>query len=237
MRINILSVGIIMVIILFGGIGSTMAMDIWSTTSSKTPIKFKDGYAAGSYNPTDIRGSYTFSDIARLFKIDLHVLYQAFNLPEDTDGTKIKSKDLEMMYETSSVDIGNESIQIFVALYKNLPIELGETYIPKKAATLILQKNRQLTARQRTYLNTHTIDLSKVKKTKGTSSQVADESENVVNGSATFQKAMDAGVTKKQIETIINADMPPSNQTIKDYCIENGLSFPTIKDQLNKLID
>ncbi len=239
MKINILTIGIIIMLAIFGGIGSTLAMDLWSTTSDKTPAKIKDGKAAGSYNPADIRGSYTFKDVSELFKIDLKVLYQAFNIPENTDGTKIKTKDLEMLFDTSEVEIGNQSVQVFVALYRNLPIELNDTYIPKQAAMLITQENSQLTSDQKNYLNTHTIDLSSKKKADSViSNRVAtEESENVVNGSATFQKVLDSGVTKKQIERIIEADMPPTNQTVRDYCIKNGLSFPDIKDQLNALIE
>lgn len=238
MKINILTAGIIISLVIFGGIGSTMAMELWSTTSHKTPVKIKEGYAAGSYNPADIRGSYTFAEISKLFKIDLKVLFEAFNLPEKTDGNTMKSKDLQTIYETSEIVIGNESLQIFVALYQNLPIELDGTYIPQKAADLILQKNSQLTAEQKNYLETHTIDLTKIKQKNlsgGITPSSTEESENLVNGSTTFQRVLDAGISKKQIEAIIQDTMPSSNQTIKNFCIEKGLSFPGIKDQLNAL--
>lgn len=242
MKTNILTVGLITAVVFFGGIGVSMATGLWSTTSDKTPAKIKEGYAAGSYNPEDIRGSYTFQEIATLFDIDLNILYQAFNIPKNTDGTKIKSKDVKTLYESASAEIGNESIQIFVALYQNLPIDLDDTVIPKNAAKLILQKNNQLSDEQKTYLQTHTIDLDKVSQNKESifnnlASNSSEESDALINGSTTFQKALDAGITKKEIEKIINASMPPSNLTIRDYCMENGLSFSSVKDQLNKLIE
>lgn len=31
--------------------------------------------------------------------------------------------------------------------------------------------------------------------------------------------------------------MPPGNATIKDYCLEKGISFSQVKDQLNALVE
>ena len=226
MKINTLTMGIIILLLIFGGISTTLAMDLWSTTSDKTPAKIKEGYAAGSYNPADIRGSYTFSEVADTFEIDLGVLLEAFNIPQDTDGNEIKTKDLENLYEASETEIGNESVQLFVALYKNLPIELDGTYITKNAAKLILQENSELTEEQKQYIETHSVDLTKVSQTdKINSNNISDGTEKVesiINGSSTFQNVLDAGITKEQIKTIINSEMPPTNKTVKNYCIEKG---------------
>jgi len=246
MKIKTLTMGIIIFVIIFGGIGATLAVDLWSTTSEKVPTKFKDGEFSGIYNPADIRGSYTFTEVSELFEIDLQDLYKAFNIPLDTVGTKIQSKDLEGLYEESGAEIGNESVQIFVALYKDLPIELDETYLPKQAVELILQANGNLTEEQRDYLAAHTLDIiaasisekiTSGQTTTGTSESNTEESESVVNGSTTFKQVLDAGVTKEEIETILNASMPSSNQTVKDYCVEAGLSFSKVKEKLNALIE
>lgn len=61
--------------------------------------------------------------------------------------------------------------------------------------------------------------------------------EPLVKGSTTFQQVLDAGITQVQIEAILGAAMPPGNATIKDYCLEQGISFSEIKDQLNALAD
>lgn len=239
MKIKTLTMGILIFVIIFGGIGATLAVDLWSTTSEKIPVKYKDGEFSGSYNPADIRGSYTFAEVSELFEIDLQVLYKAFNIPLDTVGTEIKSKDLEGLYEESGADIGNESLQIFVALYKNLPIDLDDTFLPKQAVELILQANGSLTEEQKDYLTAHTLDtIAESISDKTTSAQPPTEAtESVVNGTTTFQKALDAGITKEELETILNAPMPSSNQTIKDYCIEAGLSFSEVKGKLNALIE
>lgn len=241
MKINTLTMGIIILLLIFGGISSTLAMDLWSTTSDKTPAKIKEGYAAGSNNPADIRGSYTFSEVADAFGIDLGVLFEAFNISSDTDGNEIKTKDLENLYKASEGEIGNESVQLFVALYKNLPIELDGTYITKNATKLILQENSELTEEQKNYIETHSVDLTRVSQTdeinSNNVSDETDEIESIINGSSTFQNVLDAGITKEQIETVINSDMPPTNQTVKNYCVEKGLSFSEIKNKLNEIIE
>ena len=54
-----------------------------------------------------------------------------------------------------------------------------------------------------------------------------------MKGTTTFQQAMDAGLTKEQIEEIIGGPMPAANTAIRDYCSQNGLSFSEIKTKLN----
>ncbi|MDD3023577.1 MAG: hypothetical protein PHE26_06725 [Syntrophomonadaceae bacterium] len=149
MKIKIGTMAILISVIIFGGIGATMAMDLWTTENKKNPVRFEDGNHAGDYNPADIRGSYTFEEISTLFGVDLIVLYQAFDVPVDTNGAEIQSKDIETIFRDSGVEIGNESMQIFVALYKGLPVVLDdETFLPTKAVNLILEMNKNLTDEQ-----------------------------------------------------------------------------------------
>ena len=245
MKIKAMTMGIIILIVIFGGIGATMVVDLWTTTTDKIPVLIKDGEFAGAYNPADIRGSYTFADVAELFEIDLQVLYEAFGIPVDTIGTEIQTKDLETLYAESETEIGNESVRVFVALYKNLPVDLDETYLPKQAAELILQKNSKLTEEQKNYLSTHSLvvsgtstsEASVTDESKNETAVVTEKTESIVNGTATFQNILDAGVTKEEIEKTINAPMPPTNQTVKDYCTKAGLSFSEIKEKLNALIE
>lgn len=253
MKIKTLTMGIIIFCLIFGGIGATIAIDLWTTISDKTPSKINSGEFEGNYNPADIRGSYTFEDVSKNFEIDLQVLFEAFGIPLESDGNEIQTKDLETIFEDTGAEIGNESVQIFVAFYKNLPITLDDTLLPEKAIELILEKNKLLTDEQIDYLETHKAELKEITDNSSDDTKdedtvtenlindvennIDEESENVVNGTATFQKVLDAGVTKAQIEEIINAKMPPTNQTIKDYCVEAGLSFSEIKEQINLLVD
>jgi len=246
MKIRLKLLAIIVPVILLGGIAVSMAAGVWSTTTDKQPATYTSGEFAGEYNPADIRGSYTFEDISSLFGIKLGVLYEAFGIPEGTSG--MKTKDLEGMYG-DTIEIGNESVQVFVALYKNLPMVLDDTLLPQTAADVLLRDNKDLTDEQKAYIAEHTAKETAQESAPSASEPSASPSptgsplkdgtneEALVNGSTTFQQLLDAGISKEDIELIIGSPLPPTNQTVKDYCNAQGLSFSQIKDQLNALAE
>ncbi|MBK5243379.1 hypothetical protein [Clostridium sp.] len=244
MNIKTNKLAIIILTVFFGGILITIGLDIWTTTSTKIPAKIQIGDNAGEYNPEDIRGSYTFAEVGELFEIDVPVLFDAFNIPKDTVPTDIQTKDLEGLFENLEVEIGNESVQIFVALYKNLPVTLADSYLPNGAVKILLELDK-LDEVQKTYFKSHQVDIVNITenspepldKNNESSIAVSNEEENVVKGSTTFQQLLNAGISKKQIEEVLNEPMPPTNQIIRTYCTEKGVSFSAIKDQLNSLIE
>lgn len=250
MKIKIIFMAVLVPAILFGGILASMVADVWSTTSDKKPATYLSGSYAGEYNPADIRGSYTFAEVSELFEIDLDILYKAFNIPEGTDGTTVQSKDLETL---SDEGVGNESLQVFAALYKGLPVEPGGAVLPKEAVKMILESGNP-TQEQQQYLKEYAADSVSVLESEASASsaqpeksggtgtgsasdgtETVTEEEQIVKGSTTFQQVLDAGIAKEQIESIIGNEMPPANQTVKDYCNNAGLTFSDIKDQLNGL--
>lgn len=242
MIIKMNKLAIIILIAVFGGILATIGLDLWTTTSTKTPAKIQVGDNAGDYNPEDIRGSYTFAEVAKLFEIDVPVLFDAFNIPNDTDPTTIQNKDLEGLFPNLGVEVGNESVQIFVALYKKLPVTLKDSYLPTRAVEILLELGK-LDEVQKSYFNSHKIDLAittdnsqkSIDENKEAEITVVNEEENLVKGSTTFQQVLNAGISEKQIEGVLNAPMPATNQIIRTYCTEKGVSFSEIKDQLNFL--
>lgn len=249
MKIKMHIIAISVFVILFGGIGIAMATGTWSTSSDKVPATYKDGAFAGEYNPEDIRGSYTFEEVSTLFKIDLNILYEAFGISKETDGSDMKTKDLEVLYEDAENEIGNGSVQVFVALLKNLPIALDDVYLPEPAIDIIINENSELTKEQLDYLSTHGVEMKEgindlsapeeEAEDEEAEDEVAEdeeaEDETLVKGTTTFQQVLDNGISKEQIETIIGGNLPPTNQTIKDYCLASGLSFGEIKEQINSL--
>ena len=231
---------LLVLIIFFGGITLTIALDVWSTTTDKIPVKFSDGEFEGEYNPEDIRGSYTFDDVATIFDIDIMDLFEAFGIPKETDPTQIKTKDLEVLYSEESVEIGNGSVKVFVALYKNLPVVLDDEYLLKQAVDLLFEVNQDLSQEQIAYLNEHQI-ISKEAvgemKIESDEEEVHSETTILVKGTTTFQMILDQGVTQDQIEAILGKAMPSSNQLVRDFCVNEGISFSTVKDEFNKLLD
>lgn len=244
-KVKELVLAITIISIIFGGIVITKAVDLWTTTTEKVPAKYKSGELAGTYNPEDIRGSYTFNDVSTYFDIDLPILLEAFGISPDTNGDDVQVKDLEGLYSDLGFEIGTGSVQVFVALYNNLPISLDDNYLLKQAVNIIINNNKQLTDEQIAYLQSHQVELNGdndivvPEKAVNTSDSQAQEStsENLVNGSTTFQQVLDAGITKEQIEDILGTSMPPTNQTVKDYCVSQGMQFSTIKNALNALVE
>jgi len=152
----------LIMVILFGGIGVARLTGLWNTSfnggrgngsGQREPI------VPGAYEPADIRGSFTFADVATAFDIDAKVLLNSFGLPESTDPTTIKNKDIETLYKASGYEVGNGSVKIFVALYKNLPLTIDySSYLPRPAVEAILAVNPDLTSEQKSYLASNVID-------------------------------------------------------------------------------
>lgn len=231
--------------ILIGGIYLSKGFGLWSTESEKIPAKLTEGVGVGSYDPFDIRGSYTFGEISELFDIDIALLAEAFQLGDETRAEARQTKDLETLYGElpEGIEIGNESVQVFVAIMKGLNLQGSDAYLPLSAVKVLLNENSEITVDTLTYLESHQVDvtISTITSegeiavvTEG--SPEGDSEETRVNGNTTFSEVLGFGITKEQIETIIDADMPPENQTVKSYCTDNSLSFSEVKEALNALI-
>lgn len=130
------------------GIALTMAFNLWQTTTSKEPAKYTSGEFAGQANPADIRGSYTFADVARAFPgVPLEVLAEAFGVTGNAAAFAVKS--LEALaeasgaYEGSAYEIGTDSIRLFVARYLGLAFEPEPTTgLPARAVELLAATGR-----------------------------------------------------------------------------------------------
>ncbi|MFA9424532.1 MAG: hypothetical protein ACERLG_13210 [Sedimentibacter sp.] len=161
MKINSKTLGVLLIVILFGGIVASSYMNMWITESTKTPDRIEEGVSTGEYDPEDIKGSFSFGEVSELFDIPIEDLAIAFGLPEGTDVANFKNKELETIYEGQEFEIGNGSVKFFVALYKGLPYELNEdTYLLVNAVEILKEKSN-LTNNQIEYLDSHTIDLEK----------------------------------------------------------------------------
>jgi hypothetical protein len=161
MKIKSYVLSLIIIVILFGGIAVTKAFGLWKTESTKVPATIKSGEATGEYNPSDIRGSYTFKDISLSFNIPVEILGEAF-VVKSSDFNSFKVKELETIYgslKDAGTEIGTSSIRMFVAYYLNLPYEsTEESYLPK-AAVDILKSKLKLSDEKLKYLDSHSVDI------------------------------------------------------------------------------
>ncbi len=145
---------IIVIAIFVAGIAFSSLSGLWKTQTTKEPAKYREEKLAEVYNPDDIRGSYSFSEISNLFKIPLKDLADAFGLSE-AEAAKFKCKDLETKYSGSKYEIGTGSVKMFTAYYLGLPYTPSEdTYLPA-AALKVLKDRGKPTAAQLEYVSNH----------------------------------------------------------------------------------
>ncbi len=162
MKINQIFLSIVIVVIIFGTIIVTSALGLWKTTNTKIPATYKSGDFKGQYDPSDIRGSYTFGEISELYNISLDDLGKAFAIEGNI--SNFKCKDLESIYllaKEAGKEVGTGSVGLFVALYKGLPTTLNEgDYLPNTAEA-ILVKAGKMTKEQESFVASHLVEPEK----------------------------------------------------------------------------
>jgi len=237
------SLAIILVTFIFGGILFSTWMNWWQTESDRTPIRYYKGEFQGEFNPSDIRGSYTFGDIANSFNIPVDVLAEAFGISPDIDATTFKVNGLETLFAGSAYEIGTSSIRLFVAYYRGLPFEITEEiYLPKSAAD-ILTLNSSLNQEQIDYIEGHVINttISTTPEPDQVQTEVihypGNGNERMIKGKTTFREVLDWGISIEMIENILGGEMPNPLEKIKDHCYSKGLAFETIKLSIQAEVD
>lgn len=237
---------IIVIVLMFGGIFFSSAMGWWATESTKEPVTFTDGEFAGEANPADIRGSYTFGDIANSFDVTPEVLAQAFGITEG-DPAVFAVKELEVIYADSGFEIGTASVRLFVAYYAGLPFDTTdqEIYMPQSATDILLAKGN-LSPEQIAYLEAYTVTLGEsvpaVEPVTESTPVPAEASstiseEYMVKGKTVFGDLIAWGVPQETIEGLIGMSMPDPAMSVKDFASANGLDFETLKPALQAEVD
>ena len=237
---------IIVIVLMFGGIFFSSAMGWWATESTKEPVTFTDGEFAGEANPADIRGSYTFGDIANSFDVTPEILAQAFGITEG-DPAVFAVKELEVIYADSGFEIGTASVRLFVAYYAGLPFDTTdqEIYMPQSATDILLAKGN-LSPEQIAYLEAYTVTLGEsvpaVEPVAESTPAPAEASsttseEYMVKGKTVFGDLIAWGVPQETIEGLIGMSMPDPAMSVKDFASANGLDFETLKPALQAEVD
>jgi len=238
MKIRSLSVAILSIVVIFGGILLADQLGLWQTESSKEPARFSEGAFKGQPNPDDIRGSYTFSDIESIFDIDVVVLSEAFQMTSETPGT-IKAKDVEEAFGEygEDVEIGTGSVKQFVSIYTGLPYD-GLDYLPESAVDLLRKKDKW-TDDVESKMSNYILDVTANDKVIEPVVESDEEHEEKVGvfGKTTVSDLLAYGLSLDEIEQVLGLTIENENMLIRDICTQNGLSFSVIKEELNDLID
>jgi hypothetical protein len=244
MTLNSRTLAVILFAVLFGGIASSSFMGWWVTESTKEPITFTEGEFVGQANPADIRGSYTFGDIAKSFDVTPEILAQAFGITAE-DPSAFAVKELETIYLDSGFEIGTASVRLFVADYLGLPFDTTdqEIYMPQSATDLLLAKG-SLAPDQVAYLKKYTVKVGAspflkqpIENAASTEGSSGSSVEFTVKGKTTFGELIALGVPQSAIEGLIDAPILDVAMTLKDYAAVNGLDFETLKPKLQAEVD
>jgi hypothetical protein len=150
------------ILFVVAGILGSMALGWWQTESDKIPQRLETATTTGeegAYDPADIRGSYTLTEISDLFDIPLEELAAAFAIDQGS-AAAFKVKELETIYTDAQSEVGTASMRLFVAWYKGLLFELKEDSFLPSTAVEILREKAVLTPEQEEYLNTHTLTMT-----------------------------------------------------------------------------
>ena len=155
MKIKTPILAVIILVVLFGSIGLSSLLGYWNTNGSRTLQVFNSRNSSVQNNPSDIRGSQSFGEIARDFNIPEKDLVDAFGLKTDLDS--IKCKDLATIVSSvSDKEVGVGSVRYFVALYKGIAYTGEPSYLPQAAADIIKSK-AALSGHQLSVLEKYTI--------------------------------------------------------------------------------
>ena len=227
------------------GIGGTIIFDLWQTTSNKIPATYTSGEFAGQYNPADIRGSYSFGDIEEAFAVPAAALATAFGVEDSENPAAFRCKELEDRYgELKNGEIGTDSVRWFVALYTGLPYTPEEDTLLPSPAVSVLKGTMSEAEIEEVKVKTVGISGPAAAAAPDGTAAAAEQAEahtesevGQVKGKTTFGELESWGVSKEEIEKVLGLPVGKAGITVRDYCIENGIEFSTVKGALQAAVD
>ena len=222
------------------GIGGTIGLNLWRTTSAKVPAKFTSGEQAGEYNPADIRGSYTFSQVSEFFQIPLEEMGKSFGLDVTDNMADFKCGNLKEIYgivesTIEGGEIGTDSVKLFVSLYTGLSYTPEETtLIPAPAMSVLEEK---LSEKELKAIENRVATLPGLRPLPSEDPEDdIGEVDTTVKGNTIFQELLDWGLSKEEIETVLGTSMGKTGVNVRDYCVEREIEFSEVKKVLQEML-
>ena len=241
MKMTSRTIAVTVVVVILGGILLTMALGLWLTESTKQAAKITTGEFAGSSNPADIRGSYSFTDIQNNFDISADILAQAFAVDTTVkEAGAYLAKDLETIYVNvadGAGEVGTDSIRWFVALYLGMPYTPEEsTYLPNPALQ-VLRDEGKVTEEVFQELKLRSVSPSTVISAEVQAEHVESSTDRTIKGITTFADLLTWGMTQAEVEQVIGGAMPSRTIKLRDYFVEQGLEYSTYKTTLQDIVN
>ena len=239
MKTKIRHIAPIILLFFVVGIAGSMVLNIWNTSKINEPARYTSGEFKGQYDPSDIRGSFTFKDINDSFNIPIEDLADAFGFKDASAPEILKAKDVEGTYgAVEGGELGTDSIRMFVAYYSGLPFTGEETTLLPKAAVSILRSKGKVTEEQLAFLEGISIDLDALKRPSAIPETLehAVTEEFRIKGKTIFRELLDFGITREEIEETLGMPMGRDGETVRDFIAEKGLEFAEFKEKLEALV-
>lgn len=245
-------VAALVVVSTFGTILVTNALGLWTTESNRVPRLLNASGGEPIYDPGDIRGSYTFADVAASFSVSVETLATAFGFADAEDPSVIRASELEAIFgevaALGEMEIGTDSIRLFVALWENLPHEPEETTALPARAMQLLQSHEGTDPDRLALYQDRVVAQSVLTGAAGSteagtgSGEPIDdheerEDDTTIRGRTSFAELYTWGLTQDEVAAVLGTDPPARGVLIRDFVMEQGLEFGTIRDELQVLVD
>lgn len=241
MRVSAKTAAIFLIILFPAGILTAKFTGVWLTESSKIPATYTSGEFAGEYNPSDIRGSYSFADVEKAFGVPIEIIAEAFGFSGAENPAVLQVKEFEALYKpTDQWEIGTDSLRLFTALYIGRPHTPEETTALPGPAARILKEKGELSEEELAMVKARTVSLEDFISGEAAAEMPEDHDEGderLVKGKTTFAEILSWGVSKGEVESALGMDMGPRGTAIRDYCTENEIEFADVKTGLQALVD
>lgn len=239
MKLSNTAIAVVVVVAFAGGVLGAQMAGVWQTESSKIPARYADGDFAGEYDPADIRGSYSFGDIEEAFDVPVAALAKAYGVGDVDNPGAVQVKTLEEAFEGlhEELEIGTDSVRLFVAKYLDRPITVADsTGIPETAIPILEERG--------------TVDddlLSRIvalpaEATTGVAADPPPEEEEeredrTIRGMTTFAELLGWGVPEEDLAELFGGSIGPGSAALRDYAKEVGMEFSVVKEQIQALVD
>ncbi len=193
-------------------------------------LSLSDDEGINAEDAYSISGNTSILEVSEVFNIDEAILKEAFCLGDEVDISNFETRDLEHYYLNldESVEVGNEAMQGFVALYNGLDFELEDIYLTTEGIAL-LNEHGKLSTEQQGYFESHAVEITEVSLADV---ETDSESDGNYSGNTTLQDVINSGITLEEIEMITGIEISEKNILLRDYAEDNGLSYGGLKEDL-----
>ena len=123
MKIRYIHILLIVLTIIGGGILGTSYLGFFDTSRTVQPRILSDD--TGSYNISDIRGSFSLDEIEQYYKVPPLAIIEAFSLQKDISPESFQLKDLKEIYPPVEIEgemyqVETDTVKVFVSLYSKM---------------------------------------------------------------------------------------------------------------------